>query len=171
MNFLKNTKLSWIRYLVIGLLIVLFPSCGTPTSAPTATPTLTPDPFAEAIEVIFDGKECVVIGPSELPVGKNSFILKDLSDKKVDIWVSLLSDGKTFQDLVDQQNEPGEYFPKPDWVHHTSFIRGGWNDLVEGAVFTFIFTNEGEHAIYVGGYRPETLWFCAPIMIIEASSQ
>lgn len=181
-----NTRLIWIRLLFGCLLLALLASCATtaqetpspeptpiPTSIATDTPkpTATPLPLVEAIEVTFDGSECVVTGPTELPMGEYDFILKDLSEENVDLWVSLLRDGKTFQDLLDRQSEPGEYLPKPSWVLHDSSIRRGWNESVDGEVFTFMLNKEGEHAIYIGGYSPETLWFCAPIMIIEASSQ
>jgi len=176
-----NTGFIWIRLLFGCLLLALLAGCATsaqetptpePTPIPTSIPTNTPKPTAtplalvEAIEVTFDGNECIVTGPTELPVGEYDFILKDLSEENVRLWVSLLLDGKTFQDLVDLHEwESGVHWDKPSWVKRADMIRRG------DQVFTFILKKEGEYAIYLGTSQPFMIWFCAPIMIIEASSQ
>ena len=112
--------------ILITLLLVGYGApAATPTPIPqTATPTPPSGPLpgfvAEGIEVTFDGIECTVSGPTELPIGEHSFVLKDLSGQNQVLYVSYLLDGKTFQDFLDEQpNEPDVYLPKPSWVIHT----------------------------------------------------
>jgi hypothetical protein len=180
-----GTRFVWIRSLCGCLLLGLFAGCATtaqetpspertpiPTSMPsdTSKPTSTPLPLDEAIEVTFDGDECTVAGPTELPSGEHNFILKYPSEGRVDLWMSFLQDGKTYQDLLDMQSEPGEYFQEPSWVLWDPRILRGWNESVDGEVFTFMLNKVGEHVIYVGTYSPGAIWFCAPMVVTEASS-
>ena len=151
------------------LVTLLLVGCGAPAATPTPIPptaTLTPVP---PIEVTFDGTECTVSGPTELPTGDHKFVLKDLSEQNQVLYVSLLLDGKTYQDLLDLQSEPGEYYPKPSWVVHT---KGGMRRNAKGEhVWTYSLDIEGEHAIYLGSAFPHSLWFCAPLKVIEAPSE
>jgi hypothetical protein len=39
--------------------------------------------------------------------------LKDLSDEDVGFSLARLLDGKTFQDMLELQSEPGEFIPSP----------------------------------------------------------
>ncbi len=106
-------------------------------------------------------------GPTELPVGEHQFILKNLSGQTVDLWVSHLLDGKTFQDMLDLQSEPGEYVPPPSWV--VLAIKRGteWNESKGEKVYTFL-VEEGENVIDIGINYPASLWLCAPLKVIEA---
>ena len=98
------------------LIMLLLVGCGAPAAAPTSEPS--PEPVVvEVGDVIFDGTECTVSGSTELPPGRYSFVLKDLSEEDVHLFVSRLTDGKTFQDLLDLQSEPGEYVPEQDWLN------------------------------------------------------
>lgn len=133
----------------------------TQTSIPP-TPSL-----HQPIEVTFDGNECTVSGPTEVPMGNYPFIWNDLSEQQnTDFWVSRLLDGKTFQDALDLQSEPGEYYPKPSWIVHVPAYYS-----FKAEVWIVVLENVGEHAVYVGGYKPNSLWFCAPIQVIEAPSE
>jgi len=105
----------------------------TPIS-PTATPTPTSGPLPgsvpEGIEVTFDGNECTVSGQTESPIGEHSFILNDLSEMNSELWVLRLRNGKTFQDLLDEQGEPGVWWAKPSWVSHARHTVGPyWTSL------------------------------------------
>jgi ABC-type transport system substrate-binding protein len=181
-----NTRSIWTRLLFGCLLLGLLAGCATaaqetpapertpiPTSMPTDTsePAATPPPLDAAIEVTFDGNECTVAGPAELPRGEYNVILKYPSEGRVDLWMSFLQDGRTYQDLLDMQSEPGEYFQEPNWVLWDPRILRGWNESVDGEIFTFMLNKVGEHVIYVGNYSPGAIWFCAPLMITEAASQ
>ena len=179
-----NTRFIWIRLLFGCLLLALLAGCATsaqetptpePTPIPTSIPTNTPKPTAtplalvEAIEVTFDGNECIVTGPTELPTGEHSFLLKDLSGQAQVLYVPHLLDGKTFQDMVDLQSEPGVYYPKPSWCIHAEATRE-W--IAEGEdLYTFYLNKEGEHAILLGSWYPLSLWFCAPLKVMEAPSE
>lgn len=149
----------------------LIPPTATPTPIPpTATPTLGPLP-GSVFEVTFDGNECTVSGPTELPTGDHSFVWKDLSEENIDLWVARLLDDKTFQDLLDLQSEPGEYYPQPSWTVHPTQLGRAWNESIGGEVYTFSLNIEGEYVTLVGGYSPLSLWFCAPLKVIEAPSE
>ena len=85
------------------------------------------------------------------------------------IYVSHLTDGHTYQELLDPQSEPGEYYPKPNWVVYATkrdfeFER---NEAGTELAWTFFLEEEGEYAIYIGGSKPDDLWFCAPLQVVE----
>lgn len=83
----------------------------------------------------------------------------------VELWAILLLDGKTFQDLLDMQSEPGEYVPKPSWaVHPRKSGTGG--DSKEGVLSTYYLDMEAEYVLAVGSYGPFSLWYCAPPMLV-----
>ena len=184
--------------LALGLALIVVAGCGpsaqpippTPTSTSLPTPTPLPPtptpmpptptplpptptpmpPTPMPIVVTFDGNECTVSGPTELPTGEHSFLLKDLSGQGQYLYVSRLLDGKTFQDVLDLQSEPGVYYPKPSWVVYAP--RRPTERIAEGEhVYTFILNKEGEYAIYLGTSSPSSLWFCAPLKVMEAPSE
>jgi hypothetical protein len=151
------------------LIMLLLVGCGTPAATPTSGPL--PRDVAEGIEVTFDGNECIVSGPTELSIGEHSFVLKDLSEQNAYLLVSLLHDGKTFQDWLDEQSEPG-VFARPSWVEFPSQL-GAPKKTNGGEVWTYILRKEGEHFISVGEDLPDSkrLWFCSPLEVIEAPSE
>ena len=163
------------------LITLLLVGCGTPAATPTPiqpteTSTPTSEPLPETVaefEVTFDGNECTVSGPSESLTGHHSFILNDLSDKRVDLWVGRLLEGKTVQDLLDEQGEPGVWWPKPSWFFYAQQIGTAWINENGGKVWTYLLNEEGEYVIYVGIYLADTknLWFCAQTLVIEAPSE
>ncbi len=171
-----NTNFLWIRFLIGCLLFVLLTGCTTttpeiPTLEPTVISTQTSIPptpsLHQPIEVTFDGNECTVSGPTEIPTGNYPFVWNDLSEQQnTDFWVSRLLDGKTFQDLLDLQSEPGEYFPKPSWVVHSP---GYYSFTAE--VWVIILDEVGEHAIYLGGKNPLSIWHCASFQVFEDPSE
>ena len=128
-------------------------------------------PTAEIV-VTFDGEECTVSGPSVLSTGSHSFILNDLSDKKVDLWIGRLLEGKTVQDLFDEQGEPSVWWPKPNWFYYTQQIGTEWINDNGGEVWTYSLNEEAEYVIYVGIYKKDTknLWFCPQTLLIETTS-
>jgi len=125
------------------------------------------------IVVTFDGEECTVSGPSVLPAGEHSFILNDISEKKVDLWVGRLLEGKTVQDLFDEQGEPSVWWPKPSWFYYTQQIGTEQINDNGGEVWTYSLNEEAEYVIYVGIYKKDTknLWFCPQTLQIEIPSQ
>ena len=137
------------------------PLTPTNTSGPP-TPTL----VAELIlfgEVTFDGTECTVNGPSEVPRGVYYFIFNDESDKNLEIWLNQILEGKTFEDLVDWQEEPGVYLPPPTWIIHPKRTYS-----FEAETSIFYLDQVGDYAILVGSLQ--NLYFCEPFRVVEAGS-
>lgn len=185
----KKLSQQVIWAILITLLLV---GCGAPAATPipptaipspippTATPTPTSEPLPgsvpEEIEVTFDGNECTVSGPTELPIGEHSFILNDLSEMNAELWVLRLRDGKTFQYLLDEQGErggPGVWWPKPSWVVHARHTGGPLKNANGGEVWTYLADIEGDYVIMVGEYTPASkrIWFCPPLKVIETLSE
>jgi hypothetical protein len=129
-----------------------------------------PESVVEVGDVIFNGTECNVSGPIELPPGRYSYVLKDLSEDDVTIFVGRLTAGKTFQDILDLQSEPGEYFPWQDWIKLAIESGVAWNKPDGGEVHTYIFNSEGEYVVGLGSTSPAKRWFCAPFWVKEDSS-
>jgi len=167
---MNRQKLSKQVIWVILITLVLA-GCGASAAAPTPVPATATLPPIPEIEITYDGNECTVSGPTELPTGWHSFVIYDLSELDVALYVSRLTDGKTFKDLLDEQGEPGRYWLKPSWVIHASQPGVAWNKPDGGLVHTYNLTKEGEHAIYIGGYTPMSIWFCAPFQVIAAPSE
>ena len=153
----------------------------TPVPTDTPIPTNTPTPISEPspettpeFEVMFDGKDCTVDGPAELPAGKHSFIFINTSDLMGEVSLIYLRKDKTFQDNLDLQNEPGDWFPKQEWAYPD--YRYSSEQLESNGrtvtLSTWGLSLVGEHTIlcYVGP-RDQKLWFAAPLMIIEPPSE
>ena len=142
----------------------------TPLPEPTNT-SIPPTQLPPLIEVTYDGNECTVTGPTELPKGKHSFVLYDLSEHNAVLWVNFFLDRKTFQDYLDLQSEPGEYVSQPYWTVNPPLFGQAWDDSIGGEVYTLFLDKEGEYCIGVYDSSPESIWFCAPIWVIEAPSE
>ena len=176
----RNHLFVTISVTVLLLLVLL--GCGAPatptpippTDKPTSipptaipTPTLTPQP----IEVTFDGNECTVSGPTELPIGEHSFIRKDLTGNDAELYVEYYIDGKTLQDYLDLQSEPGEYVSDQPWAIRSIKRGTEWNESLGGKEYTFLLNEGGEHIIIIAGFSPRSIWFCAPLWVIAAPSE
>ena len=155
------------------LITLLLVGCGAPAATPTSEPS--PEPVVEVGDVIFDGTGCTVSGSTELPPGRYSFVLKNLSEQSTGIFVSRLTDGKTFQDLLDLQSEPGEYVPEQDWLKNAVERGIAWNKPDGGNVHTYLLIKEGEYAVSLWSPATETapmrIWFCAPFWVKEDPSE
>jgi len=164
--------------MLVGLLLV---GCGAPAATPTpiqptetSKPTSEPPPETVAeFEVTFDGNDCTVSGPTELQAGEHTFIFVDHADVRGELWLVYLEDGKTFQDHLDGQSEPGEWYPKPSWVQYDSRVarESQWSNGKRVDTETWDLFQVGEHTIlcYVG--FPQLLWFAAPVMVVEPTSE
>jgi hypothetical protein len=165
------------RLICVVLLTGILMACtsSTPDAAPTSlppteisglpTPTLVDEPVLFG-EVTFDGSECTVEGPDEVPRGVYYFILNDESDKKLQLWVNQILEGKTFEDLLGWQDEPGVYRPPPAWIEHP---RSTYSFDAETTVHYL--DQVGSYATLVGGYNPSSLWFCEPFRVVEVGSE
>jgi hypothetical protein len=167
------------KYLIL-VLSLLVTSCATSQSIPTHTsipPTYTslpPTQLPPVIEVTFDGTDCTVTGPTELPAGEHTFIFIDRFDRKAVLWLVNLDDGKTTQDLLDRQSEPGEAFPRPSWIHDDTQKSIESEELEGRRVDTSTWRLDivGEHTIvcYVHSI-PRIIWYPSPLWIVEAPSE
>ena len=147
----------------------------TSTSLPPTDTSIPPTQVPQPIEVTFDGKGCTVTGPTELPMGEHQFILRDLTEKNADMFVQYFIDGKTIQDYLDLQSEPGEWveYYKNDMTIDAIKKGAEWNESIEGNVYTWLLNEEGEHVILIRfeGTSPTSIWICAPLWVIEAPSE
>ena len=152
--------------LALGVTLIVLAGCGP---SPTPTPTATPTP----IVVTFDGNDCTVTGPTELPAGEHTFIFIDRSDMRGELWLVYLEDGKTLQDCLDLQSEPGEWYPKPPWVFYDSRVSIESQESNGRRVdsSTWKLDRVGEHTILCYVPSPQMLWFAAPLMVVETPSE
>ncbi len=166
------------RYIVCFVSLLLFiTACTTSTSEesmqeePKETSLQTPVPTIEFV-VTFDGNGCVAEGPSEVLPGKYGFKFIDKSDVKGELWLLYVDSEKSFQDLLDEQSEPGEWYAKPSWCHYGSKISGESEETdggkVEIAVWDLRWVKEYAIMCYVDS--PRNLWFVAPINVVETLS-
>jgi hypothetical protein len=151
MNFKKR-----FLQVIAGILIVLtLVGCG-----------------ADLIEVTFDGSSCTVTGPTSLPAGENQLVLKNLSDLTFGFWVSKILGDLTFQDLLDEQGEPGRYFSS-----FTNRVSGGSITGLEYGengeeIYTIYTGTEGKYAIYLYDQVSEAfIWLCAPLQVTKSTSE
>jgi hypothetical protein len=157
------------------LIMFLLVGCGVPAATPTPTSEPSPELVVEVGDVTFDGTECTVSGSTELPPGRYSFVLKNLSEEDASLLIFRLPDGKAFQDLLDLQSEPGEWVSKPDWAIDAVETGVAWYKEDGGEVHTYMFINEGEYALVIWRMPAEAtqpgIWFCAPFWVKEDASE
>jgi hypothetical protein len=133
---------------------------------PTSTPI--PTNIAEAppiYEITFDGSACLSTAPAVLLSERYSFAYKITDETVEDLNITLLDKGHTLKENMDLQSEPGDYFPKPDWARDARLVGKEWNETYDAEVVTFSLKLEGVYAVTIGGYNPNSAWFCPPIEI------
>ena len=160
------------------------PLSPTETSAPPTEPPSTPLPeptntsipptqIPQPIEVTYDGFGCTVTGPTEVPAGtlKTFFIDQSDMDTNVSLWLVNLDDGKTTQDMIDGQPEPGVWWPKASWVHHDGRRSSQLVESEDGRVVatTWYLSKVGEHTL-ICMQNPEIIWIAGPLMVVESPS-
>jgi hypothetical protein len=184
-------RLGEMRYPKRLLLVVLFVAAGcegadtseggidsqpapvdTAADAGTAVSTDTTSDEVDIFTVTQAEEGCVVSGPAEVPANETYyFIVKNPAEPYADLnlYVSRLTDGKTFQDLIEPQTYPGEYYPKPSWVVYAKRETAQAEEFSLATELAddeqaFAFTVEpGPHVIYT--YTGGALWFCAPFQV------
>ncbi len=139
---------------------------GTPTSEPTG------ETESEIIEVTFDGNECTVAGPTEVPPGDQAFVLTDVSDLGAVLFARMLVDGHTFQDALDTEQEaggPGVYWTRPSWFAGAPVDMDPPEiDLADNQQLLASRLYAGNHL--VGLYTTtgsELIWLCGPLDVVE----
>jgi hypothetical protein len=177
--FLEEKTMKRLPFLLLGLMLVV--GCTTAQAVPTSTPlpptdtSVPPTQVPQPIEVTLDGKGCTVTGPTELPMGEHQFVLRDLVENyadslHADLYVQNYIDGKTLQDYLDYQGEPGKYVVDPPWAIRVIKKGTEWNESIEGKIYTFLLNEAGEHVILIDVNFPLGVWICAPLWV-EAPSE
>lgn len=183
------------------LTVLCLSACVTAQSTPMSTPLSptelppTPEPITEFTTdpevpppflITFDGNECNSEVPETLPLGKLSFLFVNNTDTKFALWIALLPEGVTYQDLLDKQPESGAYFSADDLLDKQSELGkyflapydlrqpvklvDRWDDSLGGRFYTFLFYEEGEYSHALGGLYLDALWFCAPFHVVAGLS-
>lgn len=157
---------------VLGVIaLVMLAGC---TPATTPSPTSTPVVSIDMGDVSYDGIDCQVDVPGELPPGRYSLTWRDRSGLDLHIYVSRLTDGHTYQELMGRQNEsdndPYEFMARPEWLIH-AIEPGIAREAPDGGEIHTYILREGEHIIYVARESPFYLWICAPLMIVDDSTE
>jgi hypothetical protein len=169
------------------LLVTLLVGCSNPTTTPTqfpasATPVPTQVPptntakstpkLVDPIQVTFTGIDCEVQSPNELPPGDYTFRFMDLSELSGELYLVNLNIGKTTQDLLDGQSEPGDWYPKPAWAHYDRQVAIETEQLEDRRVdiSTWSLERVGEHTILCYVASPQMLWMPGFINIVEPPS-
>ena len=122
-------------------------------------------------EVTFDGDGCTYSGPTELTTGDHSFVFKDLSDQKQELWSGQIIGGHTYQDLLDLQSEPLEFIPKPNWIFHPRLLSQELDESVGAEVYTWRFVMEGDYELTAGTYSPPSVWICGSFQVVVAPDE
>ncbi len=132
-------------------------STETSDDAPTS-----PDGY---IEVTFAGDGCTVSGPDQLPVGTGEFVVTNLTDEFLQLYVGPLDSGYDFQDLIDLQQQPGEMLPQPTWLHHAvELIAAPTGKTLEPnqSEWAFLLDQpEKNWVILLAAGQEDSLWFCS----------
>jgi hypothetical protein len=162
------------KHIALIALIILVVSCsvGPALDQPLSDTEAVEKAATEGIEVTFHGESCDVDAPSTLPIGEYHFTLNDQSQlTSSDLIVARITGGHTYQELLDLQPTPGEYYPKPDWLIYVKRI--GSIDPSTGQRSYEVTLELGELAVYVYGLTQkaeEWLWFCMPILGVEVTN-
>ena len=122
--------------------------------------------------VKFTGNECSYSGPAELPIGEHTFALYNESEFfDIDMWVLRFRDGKTMQDALALQGEPGKWLNLPQWMVDTVAIEQDRKKEDGGEDWTFSLDRAGDYVVETYSLQPLKLWYCAPLTVIESPSE
>jgi len=170
------------KILKISFVIIIIPllvGCGT-SETPVPTPTYTsppptstpipPTPTLQPFVVTLDGNECTLSGPKEVPPGEYPFFIINQTELEIPFqFARYLLDEKTYQDVLDLQSEPGEFFfPMPSWTSEVLYYYSAADE-----VNIFILDTIGEHFFYADydWKGISFLWLCPPFQVVDAPSK
>ena len=138
---------------------------------PTSIPLLEKE---ADFEIKYSGDDCKVTGPTKVSAGEHTFKFIQSSDLKGELYLIYLRDGKTFQDLLDGQSEPGEWYQRPSWYDYDTRVSFEYETVEDNRVIiaTIKLDKVGEHAIICIVRLPQKqFWLVAPVTVEEISSE
>jgi len=110
---------------------------------------------------------CTLTGPDTVPAGATYFVVvANPSEDRVDLYVSLLADGHTYQEFADLQEAPGKIFPKPSYIVYASSKPEAATEFNETADLAedesgYAYSSEpGPHAVYTWISTTDAFWLC-----------
>jgi hypothetical protein len=75
-------------------------------------------------------------------------------------------DDKTFDDLVDWQEEPGVYLLPPPWIDEPRSTHS-----FDAETTVHYLDQVGDYAVLIGDNLMTLLWFCEPFSVVEVSTE
>jgi hypothetical protein len=138
---------------------------GTPTVDAKAT-LFSSDP---SIEVSFDGNECIVDGPSEVPTGAHVFVFRNTMDHPVFLVPVRHYEGNSWEDALDWVEEncgpPGTFCDvRASWMAGVAYEKSAFDGLVT-RYQQYDLAIEAEYSLWAetSGGR---LWPCGPVFVV-----
>ena len=146
--------------------VLIFTACSS--DGGTADTTTTEQAVdGEVFEVMFDGVECEVNGPTEVVAGAYPFVITDVSGMEgTDVRTWVLEEGYTYEDVLALQSAPGEYIRLSDWAELSplAFITFD-GELQENQRALALDLETASHAITVGTGSPSGIWVCGALEV------
>jgi hypothetical protein len=131
------------RYLLIGALLAAWLLAGCKTAVETQKKS--PAEIVGTLQVTFDGQTCAVQGPDSVSAGKVVVQFNNNSLESTSVGFFRLTDGKTFQDVMDLIGEGGSEVKVPAWIKgpvNPDVAPGGfWEDdfpVVAGGTYAVV---------------------------------
>jgi hypothetical protein len=149
--------------ILLTMIYFLLAACSTPQSTITLIP---PTDIPLLFTYTLNGEVCTRNGPNEVSPGEYSIKLIDLTGNDNGIWVDLFAEGYTRKDILDKQEEPGDYFYNPDWLI-PALRTGNKRDSNGNRIASFKFIESGEYIVVLGTYTPQTFWPCDTFFVVE----
>lgn len=138
-----------------------------PTVPPTPTLETLPGLVPEGIVVTFNKNEtCTISGPTELPAGEYTFILRTQGDILGFLHLSYPIDGKTTQDFLNHPNRnDGHWWAAAlELIDNTLPIDAWINESRNERYYTYSL-DEGEHLVIRWNQNPHFFWYCDSIWV------
>ena len=174
-----------LKIIFVIIVIPLLVGCGlsndpvpTPTYTslpPTSTP-IPPPPTLQPFVVTLDGNECTLSGPTEVPPGEYPIFINNQTELEIPFqFVRNFLDEKTYQDVLDLQSEPGEFFSMPSWTSEVLYYYSAADDVNFYILDTigehfFIRIMTGKELVFFGSV-PHFKWLTLPLNRLHQSIQ
>lgn len=158
-----------VRFSTVALAacVLVSAACSSDDMATDTTTTTVEAVDGDVFEVVFDGVECEVNGPTEVAAGAYPFVITDVSGMEgTDVRTWVLEDGYTYDDVLALQSAPGEYIRLADWAELSpiAFITFD-GELQENQTVLGLDLEPASHVVTVGTGRPSGIWVCGALEV------